>query len=214
MRWVLLLLGLGCKPADAPPRELPDPPAPAALAAYLEEVAAYPPAARAEAMRGWQLQPAAWNRIVVPVFRDAYPAYTANFAAATAALAAQLHAGTITARRHYAGDPHATPGELWLRWAVPTLYPSVVAELDGKPLDAVFLYDDHAWRTLAGLDRAISDAATALDPDCAGYLRAAGVPACAEVDYLIAESAMRTDRAAFTRACSLAATRCGKRSPP
>jgi hypothetical protein len=214
---MIVLAACGSSDGDEPRKPRVKQGSPEALAAYLDEVAAYPPAARAEVMRGWQLPPAAWNRIVVPPFRDAYADYLQRYDAAVAAIDKQLTPGTYTARRHYAGDVAETPDELVLRWTVPVLYPSVVADRDGKPVNAVFLWDDNGWRTLAGLDRTIFDRCAALDTPairCTEFLQAVAIKECSDVDYLVADAAIRSDRAAFTRACSFAAVRCGKRSAP
>ena len=199
----------GGEPAVPPPS--PAPPDPAALAGYLDGVAAYPPAARAAEVARWRLDRAAWNRIVVEPFRAAFDAYDAGFADAIAR--APLHPGAITARRHFAGDPRNPAGESWVSWALPTLYPSAVAAIDGTDLDLVFVHDGAGWRALAGLGAIIAARAAAMDPGCARYLDAVATARCAEVGYLIASEALRTDRAAFDRACLLAASRCGKRSP-
>jgi hypothetical protein len=194
----------------------PTPPAPAAdpagLATYLDTIAAYPPAARAAEMAHWKLDRAAWNRIVVEPFRGAYDAYDAGFADAIAPEVGKLHAGVIATRRHYSGEPKNTVAESWLRWALPTLYPSAVAELEGAPIDLVFVHDGAGWRTLAGLDHIIVERGRAFDPACTAYLEGVAQKACSEVGYLIAAAAIRSDRTAFDRACRLAASRCGNRS--
>lgn len=195
----------------------PAPPTAEGLAAYVADLAARAagdPAAAARELAGWPLDAALWQRTVVAPYRarfaDVNPA--PRLAALAAALAA-APAGPVTARRHYAGDAHLTPGQAWLRWALPPLYPSYVAELAGRPLDTVLLHDGARWRALVGADDLIDRAARALDPACAELLRgAAASPACAKVGWMIADAALGTDRERFARACRIAATLCGKGS--
>ncbi len=215
VRLVALVALVACHDGSeiAPAPATPPPPDPASLASYLDTIAAFPPAAKAAELAHWKLERAAWNRIVVEPFRGAYDAYDRHFADAIARAATRLHAGAIATRRHFAGDPHNTPSESWLRWAVPTLYPSAVATIDGTELDLVFVHDGAGWRALAGLGDIIVERGEVLDPGCTAYLDAVAQKPCAEVGFLIATAAIRSDRDAFDRACRLAASRCGKRSP-
>jgi hypothetical protein len=196
----------------------PPPPPPATaddLAAYLAGLAAGDPAAAAREVAGWPLDRALWERTLVEPYRGLWAEIAPQ--ARLRALAAQLRQlrpGAVTARRHYAGDPRLTPGQLWQRWALPPLYPSFVAELDGRPLDAVFLHDGARWRALAGLDEQILARVRALDPACAAHLAAVAQSTdCASACWEAAEAALRSQRDRFARGCHLAATLCGKRAP-
>lgn len=193
----------------------PPPPAPATaddLAAYLAGLAAGDPAAAARELAGWPLDRALWERTLVEPYRGLWAEIAPQ--ARLRALAAQLRPGAVTARRHYAGDPRLTPGQLWQRWALPPLYPSFVAELDGQPLDAVFLHDGARWRALAGLDEQILARVRALDPACAAHLAAAARSTdCASACWEVAEAALRSQLDRFARGCHLAANLCGKRAP-
>jgi hypothetical protein len=206
MRIAFALALVACR-ADAP-SPIPDP---ADLVHELEGIRA---AEDREARIARMVLPSdGWGRIVVEPYRALYAEYSAAFE--PAALAGQLaHPGPITARRHYAGDPRLTSSQGRLRWALPVQYPSLVAEIDGHPIDTVFVYDGSGWRVLESLDGILLAHARKLDGPCADRLALAG-PAghCTEVGWAIAEAALRDDRAAFTRACQLAATLCGIRSP-
>jgi len=219
-------------PAGPPPGSADD------LAAYLGRLAADPEAAARELPR-WPLDRALWQRTVVEPYRARWEELAP--AARLRALAGQLRPGAVTVRRHYADDPRLTPGQLWQRWALPPLYPSFVAELDGRPLDAVFLHDGARWRTLAGLDDLIYARVHALDPSCAAFLLAVTASHdCASGAWAVADAALRAppptpppipsptpptpeplppaapapaDRDRFGRTCHIAANLCGKRSP-
>jgi len=157
----------------------------------------------------------AWNATIVEPWRTLWDDYHARFAHAEPALLAQLaHTGAITARRHYAGDPRLTHSQARLRWAVPPLYPSFVAELDGQPIDTVFVFDGSAWRALAGLDESVLSLVTHVDHECGELLERAG-PAgrCTEMSWGIADAALRGDRSQLVHMCKLATPVCGNRSP-
>jgi len=204
------LLAAGCH------REIgPTPGSAEDLAAYLRGVAGADEATRRDAVAGWVLDEAAWRRIVVDPYRDVWRDYVAAFDRARPALVARLAAhGAITTRRHYAGDPRLTRAQGRLRWAVPVQYPSMVAELGGAPIDTVFVYDGARWRALAGLDDVVLARARALDPACAALLARAGrIGHCGEVGWMIADAALRTQRARFAHACKLAASLCGNEAP-
>ena len=208
-------------PAGPPPGSADD------LAAYLGRLAAGDPAVAARELAGWPLDRALWQRTVVEPYRARWDELAP--AARLRALAGQLRPGAVTVRRHYADDPRLTPGQLWQRWALPPLYPSFVAELDGRPLDTVFLHDGARWRSLAGLDDLIFARVHALDPGCAAYLPAVTASAsCASGAWAVADAALRapsptlppaapaataTGRDRFDRTCHIAANLCGKRSP-
>ncbi len=219
----LAVAALACVLASGCDRRDPDPPVthddelgaglahpPEELAAYLRGVVGADLATRQREVASWKLGEAAWDRTVVPAYRDAYDAYAAAFDAAAPALIAQLAArGDVRARRHFADDPVATRAQVRLRWAVPVLYPSAVATIAGAPIDTAFVADGDHWRALLGLPEVVLARARAIDPACADHLAAAGPPGpCTDVGWLVADTAMRADREAFTRACALAAARC------
>ncbi|MGE5182757.1 MAG: hypothetical protein ACM31C_11870 [Acidobacteriota bacterium] len=184
------------------------------LAAYLRTVAGADRATREHEVASWQLGEQAWNRTVVEPFRGLYTDYARGFDAATAPLAAQLAArGTITARRHFADDPRLTLAQGRLRWTVPVMYPSAVAELAGAPIDTVFVFDGDRWRALAGVDALVLARARALDAGCGELLARAGRDdRCSQVGWVIADAALRGERARFDHACTLAVGLCGKPS--
>jgi len=179
------------------------------LTAHLAALAGADEARRTREVAGWLVDEAAWNRTIVVPYRALWADYVGAFDAARPALVAQLpHAGA--ARRHFAGDPKLTLPEARLRWAVPTLYPSMVA--DG--IDAVFVFDGAHWRALAGLDAVVLAHLRALDPACAELVARAGPRGtCTEIAWAIADSGLRGDRAGFAHACGLAAPHCGNPPP-
>jgi hypothetical protein len=163
----------------------------------------------------WQLDEPAYRRIVVASYRDTYADYAREFAAAAPALAAQLgKGGPVTTRAHFAGDPELTFDQAIARWALPTLYPSQVADVAGAPLDAVFVRDGERWRALVGIGRIVRARVAALDATCAPVFDVA-TPSklCADSRWPIAEAALRTDGERLRRACQLAAGVCGKPTP-
>jgi hypothetical protein len=198
-----------------------EPPAPAKagtaeeLVAYLQTVAGADEATRKREVATWIVDETTWSRDVVEPYRALYPEYVAAFDSNVPALVAQLAPlGAITARRHFAGDRRNTPAETRLRWAVPVQFPSMVAELAGKPIDAVFLRDGARWRALIGLDGIMVKHVAALDPECAKRIALAGPPGrCTEVGWLVADSALRQQRERFVHACQLATTLCGNPAP-
>ncbi len=211
MRGLILLLAVAsCSRAPAPAPGTPED-----LAAYLRTVAGADAATRGRQVTAWQLDERDWNRTVVEPFRGLYADYARDFDAAAAPLAAQLATrGEITARRHFADDPRLTLAQGRLRWTVPVMYPSAVAELAGAPLDTVFVYDGHGWCALAGVDALVLARVGALDARCGELLAHAGRDdRCSQVGWVIADAALRGDRARFDHACALAAGLCGKASP-
>jgi GETHR pentapeptide repeat (5 copies) len=223
----------GCNPPAPSPSVRAG--SPEALAAYLQGVVGADAATRQREAGGWLLGPALWDATMVAVYRPLYPEYRRAFAAELPALVDRLaHPGPVTARRHFAGDPRLTPAEARDRWALPTLFPSLVAEAGGAPIDAVFVADGAAWRALVGLDQVVLARVAALDPGCAAHLALAGPPGhCTNVGAAIADAALRgetvrgeTVRGETVRAetlrkdgdqlahvCRLAETLCGKGSP-
>ena len=211
MRALALAFLIACKSQPAPP------PAgsPEALAAYLRTVAGTDEAARQHAVTGWILDEAAFDRIIVPSYQPLWKDYAAQFDEKLPPLVAKLAShGTITTRRHYAGDPRLTNAQVRVRWALPVQYPSVVAELDGTPIDTVFVWDGSGWRVLAGVDDLLLQRVRALDPHCADLLLKSGPSNhCTEVGWFVADTALKADQAGFARACKLAANVCGNDTP-
>ena len=206
---IALAAVVGCR------AEPPQQPGPDELAAYLATIAGADATTRRRAVAGWELDRFAWNATIVDPFRGLWDDYHARFAQAAPALVAQLaQAGAITARRHFAGDPRLTRSQARLRWALPTLYPSAVAELAGAPIDTVFVYDGSAWRALAGLDESVRALVSHVDHECGDMLANAG-PAgrCTELGWAIADAALRGDRAQLDHMCRLATPVCGTPSP-
>ena len=190
---------------------------PEALVGYLQTVVGADEATRQREVAGWQLDQDLWDHTVVPLYRPLHADYERAFAAETPALVARLAeggAGAVTARRHYAGDPRLTRSQARDRWALPTLYPSLVAEAGGAPIEAVFVPAGARWRALIGLDAVVQARVAALDPACAASLALAGPTGrCTDVGAAIAGAALRTDREQLAHVCRLAETLCGKGSP-
>ena len=205
-----ILAACGGDRAPAPAANDPD-----ALAAELRAIAGADAAARRRAIAEWILDERAWRQIVVPPFRSLFDDYARGFDAAAARVSAQLaRSGAIVARRHFAGDPRLTPSQARLRWVVPPLYPSVVAELDGAPIDTVFVHDGTRWRALVGVDELLVARVRSLDPACGALVQRAGpIGRCTEVGWMVADTALRDDRAGFAHACRLAAALCANAPP-
>jgi hypothetical protein len=208
---LLLIVLVACH--DAPQGVKPG--TPDELAAYLKTVAGADEQTRKREVSTWIVDETTWSRDVVEPYRALYSEYVAGFDAQVPALVAQLApAGVVTARRHFAGDKRLTLAEARLRWAVPVQFPSVVAELDGKPIDAVFVHDGGRWRALVGLDPLMLAHVAALDPACEKLIEHAGPSGrCTEVGWLVADSALRDDQQRFAHACQLASTLCGNPGP-
>jgi hypothetical protein len=184
------------------------------LAEYLRTVAGSDEPRRADEVATWIVPEATWNRTIVPPWRSLYGEYVAGFTAASSSTIASLASlDPVTTRRHYAGDPKLTLGEARLRWALPVQYPSMVAEIGGRPLDAVFIYDGH-WRALLGIDELVLAHLRALDADCAAKLMLAGpLGHCSEIGFVVAAAALRNDRVELARACRMATMMCGTPAP-
>lgn len=206
----LLVLTAACRDP------MPPPPVRATLAEYLGTIAGTDEATRTLEIATWQLDRDTWERTVVATYAGVHADYLHAFQTAAPALNAVLaHRGTITTRPHFAGDPKLTLGQAHTRWALPVQYPSEIAELDGTPLDAVFVRDGDRWRAISGLDLVIRAKAAAIDPACAARLDVATSGQCIEVGWVIADAALRADTARFAHACSLASNLCAvvNRSP-
>lgn len=185
------------------------------LAAYLTTVAGADEATRKREVSSWILDETTWSRDLVDPYRSLYNEYVAGFDAQVPAMVAQLAPlGQVTARRHFAGDRRLVPAQIRARWAVPVQFPSMVADLAGKPIETVFIFDGGRWRALLGLDRIVMAHVAALDPACAATLALSGPPGrCTEVGWLVADSGLRQQRERFAHACTLAATLCGNPVP-
>jgi hypothetical protein len=188
---------------------------PEALAGYLETIVGQPPAVVQREAASWVMDEAAWNATVTTTYRPLHTEYQQAFIAALPGLIAQLgRPGAVTARRHYAGDPRLTLSQSRDRWALPPLFPSMVAEVAGAPIDAVFVWDGGRWRVLRGLDAVVRARVAALDDSCAVQLARAGrTGRCSDVGAAVAEAALRTDRDRLAHVCRLAEILCGKESP-
>ena len=213
MKWLVVVLLVACRDAT------PTPAAPTGtadeLAAYLTTVAGADEATRKREVSSWILDETTWSRDIVEPYRTLYNEYAAGFDAQVPAMVAALAPlGQVTARRHFAGDRKLVPAQIRARWAVPVQFPSMVADLAGKPIETVFIFDGARWRAVLGLDAIVMAHVAALDPACAQLLALAG-PAgrCTEVGWLVADSALRQQRERFAHACTLAATLCGNPAP-
>jgi len=201
----------GCSPRPvAPPAGSAE-----SLIAYLNGVVGADEATRQREVASWLLDDAAWTATVIPSYRPLHADYERAFAAETAALVRRLaQPGELVARRHYAGDPRLTLAQARDRWALPTLYPSLVLDLAGAPIDAVFVPDGEHWRALVGLDAAVRARVAAFDAACAAQLAHAGPTGrCTDVGAAVVTAALRTDRAQLAHVCRLAESLCGKGLP-
>jgi hypothetical protein len=211
-RIAIVVVIVACRDDRAPARA---PTEPDALAEYLRAVAELDEPARGREIAALRLDEPAWRRIVVDPYRALWSEYTRAFPADSAAIAVQLRTrGVISARRHFAGDPRLTRAEARLRWVLPVMYPSVVAELDGAPIDAVFVHDGGRWRALSGLDAVVRTRVRELDAACGERFERAGPSGrCTELAWAIAEAALRGDSRGFAHACELAAPHCANAPP-
>jgi hypothetical protein len=199
---VVALIAIGCSRTPA----APDDPS---LAAYLTSLAGADLTTRQIAVDGWKLDKGAWDRLTTDPYREVYPAYVAEIDRENAAFVEQLaHRGVITARPHFAGDPKLTIGQARARWAQPVQAPSQIAEIDGTPIDAVFVRDGDHWRVIVGIDKIITERTTAYDPACARLALHHVKANCANAAWVIAEAALRSDPARLTHACAQLANLC------
>ena len=218
MKRVLLIAVLACGRDPSPQHDRvraddlasgPSRPDVGRVADYLRGVIATDADARRREVASWKLDEPTFRRSVLPTYAPLYDDYAHAFDAAAPALADALHAGAITARGHYAGDRKLTPNEARLRWALPVEYPTVVAELDGKPIDTVFVPFGRRWGALIGLDDVVRARVGRRDPTCAARIDRAGVPGpCNDIGWQIVDGALRDDAEAFAHACRIAETLC------
>jgi hypothetical protein len=203
--WIVVT-GAACR--DAAEQAPPAPPR-RALAEYLGSVAGIDEASRTLEVSTWVLDRATWDRTVVASYRGLHADYLRAFEAAAPDLVARLATrGAIATRPHYAGDARLTLGQARARWALPVQYPSEVADLDGVPINAVFVRDGDHWRAIVGVDGVLRARAAAIDPACAAHLDLVRSKACSDVGWVIADAALQADTKRFAHACSLAATLC------
>ncbi|MBA3453044.1 MAG: hypothetical protein H0T42_08125 [Deltaproteobacteria bacterium] len=199
----MLVIIAACRDPAAPP------PKRATLLEYLGSLAGTDPATRAREVATWELDRVSWERTVVPPYAGVHADYARSFEEVAPRLVARLAIrSAITTRPHFAGDPRLTRGQAQARWALPVQFPSEVAELDGIALDAVFVRDGERWRAIVGLDGVLRAKAAAIDPVCAAYLDITNAKSCSEIGWVIADSALASDRPRFKHACSLASNLC------
>jgi hypothetical protein len=166
-----------------------------------------------------QPSPSLWNRVVVPLYRNARTDSIEALAVATHELARQVSNPNahIRARRHFAEDADLPPGAAHLRWALPLLFESYVVAVDGKTIDAVFIVaqqgDGWRWYALGNIDaaiaRAITTPMTPLRNDCAQRVIASRRNRiCLQVAVMATQNALRSDAGGVDHACGLVATQC------
>lgn len=196
----LALAVAACHRAESPP---------ATLAEVLTAVTSTDAATRAQIVGAWKLDRETWQRVTTDPYRRFYDDYAGAFDTAAPSLVARLsHSGAIVARPHFAGDPRLTLGQARARWAQPVQAPSEIAEIDGAPVDAVFVHEGTRWGVIVGIEVILRDHASALDPGCAALLERTTPKLCDDALWVVAEAALRGDRARFGHGCSLAANAC------
>ena len=210
MKWLVVTLACACNAPPPPPK----PGSADELAQYLKTVAGEDQATRERAVASWRVPQETWNRTIVAPWKSLYGEYIAGYATTSHAMQDALASlDPVAARRHYAGDRALTIGEARLRWALPVQYPSMVATIGGRELDAVFVYDGQ-WRALLGLDALVMAHVRALDASCAANLdRIEPLGHCNEIGFVVAAAALRGGGPELTRACHMAASMCGNPAP-
>ncbi len=179
------------------------------LAAYLSSLAGADEATRRAAVASWKLDREAWDRVTTDPYRDQYAAYADQIDQRAAGLIARLaNRGAIAVRPHYAGDPKLTIGQARARWAQPVAAASQVAELDGTPIDVVFVREGGHWRAIVGIDMIIFTRMVAKDRACATHASAQRTGNCGDFAWQVADAALRDDGARFERACAQLASLC------
>jgi hypothetical protein len=167
----------------------------------------------------WRLTRDEWARVVVAPYDKLYDDYVQRFAQHAPGLRTQLaHKHPIVTRAHVAGDPVATRDQAVTRWALPTLAPTRVAELAGKParpIDAVFVEIDGRWRAIVGLSAIVYAHVWEHRGPCAHAIEqiAPAGGRCIELAWTIADAALREDLLRLEHVCSLAKDVCGKPRP-
>lgn len=170
---------------------------------YLSKLAGASDAARRSAVERWKLDPDGWDRVTTDPYRAHYKGYASQFDERIADLATQLaKPGAITIRSHFAGDPKLTLGQARARWAQPVAASSQVAELDGVPIDAVFVRDGDRWRAIVGIDRLVLLRTAAKDLACATRASGQVKGTCGDLAWFIADAALRDDDPRLERACA------------
>jgi predicted transcriptional regulator len=206
----LALIVVACNAAPA----APNPGSADELAQYLKTIAGEDQATRERALQNWIVPEATWDRTIVSPWKSLYRDYIASYATAEHPIQDALASlDPVAVRRHYAGDRALTIGEARLRWALPVQYPSMVATIGGRELDAVFVYDGQ-WRALLGLDAIVMEHVRAVDASCAANLdRIEPLGHCNEIGFVVAAAALRGGGPELVRACHMAAAMCGNPAP-
>lgn len=201
MRAAIVALGLvACHRAEQPP---------ATLVELLTSVTSAGPATRAQIIGAWKIDRDTWQRVTTDPYRGLYDDYVRAFDAAVPTLVTRLaHPGAIAVRPHFGGDPKLTLGQARARWAQPVQAPSEIAEIDGAPVDAVFVHEGTRWGVIVGIDTILREHASAMDPACAAFLERTTPKLCDDALWVVAEAALRGDRARFDHGCTLAANAC------
>jgi hypothetical protein len=203
MRWALVvaLLATACSRRVS---ERDD-----SLQDYLGTLAGAGETARRSAVERWKLDPDGWDRVTTDPYRAHYKGYALQFDERIATLAVQLaKPGAITIRPHFAGDPKLTIGQARARWAQPVAASSQVAELDGVPIDAVFVRDGERWRAIVGVDTLIFNRMAAKDLACATRASGQLKGTCGDLAWFIADATLRDDGPRLERACTQLANLC------
>ena len=181
----------------------------ATLAELLTSVTTVDAATRERIVHAWKLDRETWQRVTTDPYRDLYADYARAFDAAEPILVTRVsHPGTIAVRPHFAGDPKLTLGQARARWAEPVQAPSEIAEIDGAPIDAVFVHEGTRWHVIVGIDAILRTHASAFDRGCAALLERTTSKLCDDALWVVAEAALRGDRARFDHGCALAANAC------
>lgn len=184
-------------------------PPPATLVELLTSVTTADPAARTQLVGSWKIARSTWQRVTTDPYRELYDDYAHAFDAAAPALVTRLaHPGAIAVRPHFAGDPKLTLGQARARWAQPVQAPSEIAEIDGAPVDAVFVHEGTRWGVIVGIETILRAHAKAMDPACAVLLERTTPKPCDDALWVVAEATLRGDRTRFDHGCTLAANAC------
>lgn len=221
MRRVLLALSLlaACSGSAASPPDVDGPQGLGVrLTADAERInrAIDPAAAAREIVSHWKLSQAEWKQRLVPAYAGMWKDYSRAFDEAAPALAERLavwsaEATELNVRFHFAGDPELSRAQSRLRTALETGAPGVaVVPAEGEVmLGEVFVFDGAHWRTLTGLDEAITARVRAHSETCAqDLLRSGRLDRCGDLGWEITRAAIADDATALARACALAHPHC------